>query len=453
MHFHALQIASLISSAVALQSRDGRGFKLTDEKSLQSSNLNPTCKGVLLQPIACDENVADLGDRRYHGSLGDEDVMDSVCSASCERALGTARRRIQGACRSTPDLMPGYPVLSLIDSIIAGWNETCLKDASGAYCNGKYQTCHQISTRSLTQYLDVIDALDDKYEDIDDMPENELCKTCYASKLNMMRDSPYSAYEELFANMLAQVNKKCNIDTPTDPITPTLPANETTSCDKPEDLYESQDGDTCDSIALTQSVSAATLYFNNPRLLNCSSIPSGTSLCLPGRCKVQKVTEADADCITFATSVGVSWQTLIRWNMALDTACSNLWNTRAPFWGHVVCVTQPGGEYKPNTNGTDMSTPGNGNIGGQGGNGDGYADSWTAPPRDGKVADKTTDMCGKYIQADEGLRCAQIVSKRATPLDVFLQANPSLGKTEVECDEKLKVGTWYCLNPMRPVTA
>lgn len=39
------------------------------------------------------------------------------------------------------------------------------------------------------------------------MPENELCETCYASKLNMMRDSPYSAYEELFANMLAQVNK------------------------------------------------------------------------------------------------------------------------------------------------------------------------------------------------------------------------------------------------------
>lgn len=113
------------------------GFRLAPVGNLAGMGLNPTCEQVLYQEIQCDPVVAGLSARVWHGTLGDRSFTDSVCSASCSTALSTAQRRIQGACASTPDLVPGYPVVSLVDAVRTGWNETCLKDEeTGAYCNG-----------------------------------------------------------------------------------------------------------------------------------------------------------------------------------------------------------------------------------------------------------------------------------------------------------------------------
>lgn len=114
------------------------GFKAIPQQLLDLGNLNSVCLQVLQQSISCEETVADLGQREYHGSLDSVALTDAVCTASCKTALATARRRIAGACVATPELLPGMTVLSAIDSITTGWNETCLKDeASGSYCNGR----------------------------------------------------------------------------------------------------------------------------------------------------------------------------------------------------------------------------------------------------------------------------------------------------------------------------
>ena len=42
---------------------------------------------------------------------------------------------------------------------------------------------------------------------MEDMPKDELCSYCFGTKLRMMRESPYSAYDELYASMLEHVNK------------------------------------------------------------------------------------------------------------------------------------------------------------------------------------------------------------------------------------------------------
>lgn len=39
------------------------------------------------------------------------------------------------------------------------------------------------------------------------MPEEQLCSYCYGTKLRMMQQSPYSVYDELFAEMLGYVNE------------------------------------------------------------------------------------------------------------------------------------------------------------------------------------------------------------------------------------------------------
>jgi hypothetical protein len=116
--------------------RQAGGFPVAPDWVLEGTLLDSNCKGVLQQPINCDEYVAELGEKEYHGSLDDAKLTDNVCAATCDRALTTAQRRIAGACAKTPEMSPGVPVSSLLDPIIAGFKETCLKDeTTGEYCN------------------------------------------------------------------------------------------------------------------------------------------------------------------------------------------------------------------------------------------------------------------------------------------------------------------------------
>ena len=127
------------------------GFQLAPQGALSGLGLASSCEQVLYQTIDCDRYVANFAQKVYHSSPGDKAFTDTVCAATCSAALATARRRVVGACSSTPDLFEGYPVLSLVDPIIDGWKETCFKDADGEYCNGKLRAeprCSEVLGRS-----------------------------------------------------------------------------------------------------------------------------------------------------------------------------------------------------------------------------------------------------------------------------------------------------------------
>jgi hypothetical protein len=115
------------------------GFQLVRQDVLDASDLSSSCASTLAKAIDCDEHVAGLGERQYHGSLEDDDLTKAICSTTCQNALKAAEHRINGACASTPELFPGIPVVSLLYAVISGWNETCLQDPdSGINCNGKF---------------------------------------------------------------------------------------------------------------------------------------------------------------------------------------------------------------------------------------------------------------------------------------------------------------------------
>ncbi|KAF7551417.1 hypothetical protein G7Z17_g5036 [Cylindrodendrum hubeiense] len=421
--------AGPLSSLNAVR-RQTSGFSLAPDWKLEASNIDSTCKQVLQQTISCDDYVAELGKREYRSSLEDTVLTDSVCAATCNRSLTTSKRRISGACGKTPDLTPGVPVATLIESIISGWEETCLKDTeSGGYCN------------------DIIDSWGE-FKSIEEMPKNQVCSYCFGAKLRMMQKSPYSAYDELFAEMLSYVNKRCNVKSPTEPINPNT-GNDTMpeTCDS-SSIYITKTGDTCDTVALAKSVSAATLYYINPDLRDCSSIEAGVKLCLPKPCKTLYTAKENDDCVIVAINAGTSHMSLVDWNLSLDSQCTNIWGD-SPSWGTVICVTPPGGEFEDKGAGTKRPNSGSGNLGGEGGSGDGYAKGVVAAPK-GNVAKDTTKLCGEYIQANSSVGCASMLisTTNAVPIDLFLKANPSL-KTAAECDSNLVAGTWYCLRPAR----
>ncbi|CAG9990288.1 unnamed protein product [Clonostachys byssicola] len=416
-------------SATSVSRGQIAGFQTIPQRFLNLAQLDANCIRAAKQIIKCHERVDEFGRREYHGSLGDNRLTDLICAPSCKQALDTAREKIEMACAGSPNLLPGMTVVSVVDAIITGWEEICLKDEqSGEYCNH------------------IIDALD-KYKNIEDMPEKELCSFCYGTKLRQMQKSKHSAYDREYASMLAFVNKKCHIDSP---ITSSqqYPPNRSPlprTCFSGKTIT-TKEGDSCDSIALANSISSSTLYYINPHLLDCRSIESGMELCLPQTCTTYTVQEHEAaDCVEISMAGGEGgWLDLIDWNLMLDSRCTNLWSTD-PFWGHVVCISPPGERFIDEMKSGFSEHTGNGYMGGPGGFGDGYKLNSRAKPLT-ELAKGTSKSCAQYIEAAEGLSCAEMVvsADRATPMDLFLQINPSLGNVS-ECDENLKPGLSYCL--------
>lgn len=225
-----------------------------------------------------------------------------------------------------------------------------------------------------------------------------------------MRSS--SSLLNIHANIFGQA---ANLSNPTEPLPPPINVNVTRPADcSSKQTYSATAGDTCDSIALAKSVSAASLYYLNPSLLNCSSVPAGLQLCLPDKCERHTVKNKDEDCVAIGVGHRTSWTNIVQWNLALKSDCRNVYPTEPPFWGHVICVSQPGGPFvDPGGNNT---RPGNGDIGGEGGSGDGYAKNVVPVPEGGKVAEGTTKNCGRYVQAENSVGCPSMLAKRTVPI-------------------------------------
>ncbi|KAK3491815.1 hypothetical protein B0T13DRAFT_490449 [Neurospora crassa] len=430
-------------------------FEIAPTGAFAGLGLAAICESVLYQSINCDAYVLNLGQKVYHGSPGDKTFTDTICSTTCWAALQTARRRIVGACAQTPNLFPGYPVLAMIDPVVSGWNETCLKDSDGGYCNAKIEMFPEV-------------------ENIEDMPQAQLCSFCLGAKLRLMQSSPYSAYDELHAERLEYINKRCGAGTggSTSPLPPAIQPNGTTSdtCVS-GNKYTVKNGDTCNSVAQTNSVSSSTLYYINPELLSCSAPDVDLELCLPDRCETTYMVKEADDCVTIAIraegSAASSWQDLVAWNAGLDDRCSNIWSPSSSprYWGNVICISAPGG--LPSSPGTEPGNDngdgtGNGNIGGPGGSGDGYADLPVPVPTGGTIAQGTTTLCGAWVQAQSDSTCSSLIVGTAVPISLWLLANPSL-REPVNCSKRLRVGSWarrlqpvprvahcpYCLVPYR----
>jgi LysM repeat protein len=204
-------------------------------------------------------------------------------------------------------------------------------------------------------------------------------------------------------------------------------------------------GDTCDSIAQANKISSATLYYINSGLQSCDNISAGSTVCLPQTCETTYSVKSTDTCVAIGVDQGTPWQNIVAWNAGLDSQCSNIVGAK-PSWGSTICVTPPGGGFEGSEG--NATTPGNGNIGGQGGSGDGYADQRVDPPAGGTVAQGTTKKCGQYYQAKPGDDCAKTLARETVSMDLFIQINPSL-VSAASCTSKLLASIYYCLRPLR----
>jgi LysM repeat protein len=198
-----------------------------------------------------------------------------------------------------------------------------------------------------------------------------------------------------------------------------------------EVTYTTAQGDTCDSIAMTFGVSAATMYYNNPDIANCSSIIPGTDLCLPLACNDIYTVQPNDTCVSIAIANSISPQNLLAYNSQLNSNCTNLQSTN-PYWGSTLCVSTPGGTYTGQALNTSSST----------------GSEVVSPPTGATVASGTVTDCGAWfvMDASQNLTCAQICLSNEIAINLFTEANPSLNKAT--CDSDLVDGDAYCVSPL-----
>ncbi|PYH48037.1 LysM peptidoglycan-binding domain-containing protein [Aspergillus saccharolyticus JOP 1030-1] len=349
---------------------------------------------------------------RYNATL-----TTLLCASSCEASLAQLHDSVSASCGSSAELIPGMSFLALVDQVWSSWNHSCFADpTTGENCNDEIAT------------FDNVDSLSN-------ISTSDLCSYCYVKKLELMQADAYSdVYNDDWQTTFEYVAATCNLtvadfNATASAFNASVPT--TTSTCVSQNVYTTKNGDTCDSIALAEGISAATMYYTNPNILNCSDIAAGTTLCLPLTCTDVYSVQSNDTCSSVAVANFITTAEVINWNSQLNWNCSNLHSTN-PYWGSVLCVSPPGGTYT----GQALNTTSSGE------------EEPVDPPAGVQVALGTTLDCGAWFvnEASLNYNCSDICLANSIAIHLFTEANPSLNYTT--CDSDLVTGDAYCVDPL-----
>ncbi|RKK95856.1 hypothetical protein BFJ68_g14592 [Fusarium oxysporum] len=397
-------------------------FRIYEAEDLEAYDVSAACVSALSADITCNPYIRSFMQPSYRGSLDNVTFTDQICVGTCSGSLrrwfDTVSKDCEGETLGSSNAVP----MRYGGNIWAGWNETCIKDPkTKKYCN------------------DIIDEFSEP-EDGEDMPREELCHICYRRRLAIMQSSQYSIYNEYYKEELERVYKTCGGSGPTEILPPVKPKEK-----KPEfcltgEYYTTKDGDTCDSISRAAGVSGALLYMGNQEAIrDCHEVPADLKLCLPTACETYYVKPGDT-CFSIERALGIRMDSIYKYNSWVDRDCTNL-QVGTEFYGKSVCIS-PQGSKDAIAAVSEGST-----IKHKFSSGNGPAVLRTDPPKDAKVAEGTTLMCGEWHVVGNSDTCNGICKDYGICEDKLMYAiNPSLN--EKDCDKSLVPGTALCVAPV-----
>lgn len=98
--------------------------------------------------------------------------------------------------------------------------------------------------------------------------------------------------------------------------------------------YTARAGDTCQSIAESNSIATDRLITANALDYNCTTLKAGLELCVESTCALHTV-EMDQTCSDIARGNGFSVLQLTSWNPVIHTNCDNL----GSMVGRSICIS------------------------------------------------------------------------------------------------------------------
>ncbi|KAF4951438.1 hypothetical protein FSARC_12921 [Fusarium sarcochroum] len=402
--------------------REFDGYSLYSPDTLARTDFTSACQKALAARIKCHEKTQSWTKPRLHGPLlGPPSLTTWVCADGCKKSIDRWVESTEKLCKR--QTWPHGAVAEFAGAFIQyGLREQCPKDES----SGRWCTDVRASFKHRGSW--------------DNMPKEQLCSDCFLGRLQMMQASPYSMYRSIpeYHDALRVATTRCKLmNQPWEPQPPVFPPKPKVEphC-LPGRTYVTREGDTCDSIAEEFSVSSATLAIGNAGLIKCAEVKAGVKICLPLECETYTLQEKES-CLRIYLNTGVSVDEIVKYNSWLTRDCMNLHSVNENL-GHTLCISPSGGEYKNTVNDTRGSTSSGGGIE--------YVEKQTPPPANARVADGTTERCGRWFVAERGQNCASATQNFLTA-SLFRAINPSL--LGGDCTEKLVPGRAYCTGPLR----
>ncbi|KAF7552507.1 hypothetical protein G7Z17_g4263 [Cylindrodendrum hubeiense] len=399
--------------------REFDGYILHSPETVgNAKNLTQACRKALTAKVKCHDYTRKFTTPRYHGIIPTNNVKVAwICADECKQSIDQWVDSVGRVCKGQT-WANGAPAEYMGGHIQYALKEQCQRDdGTNKWCN------------------DII-ADFDNFTSFDEERQEQICSDCYVGRLQMMQASPYSIYRAytFYQDALKSVKQRCNLKKQeTEPQPPLIPVqSEPETWCLSNNIYNTTDGDTCDSIAKKFSVSSASIYIGNSNVQNCSSIDAGTSVCLSLECDTY-ARESKQDCMAVSIVTGVKIPKIKQFNPWITNKCDNI-KTASLTYGNVLCVSPIGGEFRDTANKTRGST-----VNPE------YTRKAVDPPAKAEVAHGTTLNCGRWHTAQKGENCASIMQNLITS-SLFRKINPSLRGGD--CTSKLVSGLSYCNGPI-----
>ncbi|KAH6857100.1 pectate lyase superfamily protein-domain-containing protein [Chaetomium sp. MPI-CAGE-AT-0009] len=403
--------------------RNITGYTLHTRDDLATYDFSEQCKTALTATIACAAETMHWTSPAYRGSLGNATLQDLVCDVGCGTSLASWYQHVSVSCADFRWPLSGAVLEMTGGYIWYGYNESCSTDSTtGRYCN------------------DVIDAFSQS-ETLAGMPDSELCSDCFTARVRMMQQSTYSVYNTVpwYQRALEAIRARCSLALPDDVPPPLIEVPTPSPFCVSDKYYTIQAGDDCNSIALANSVSSASVVDAAKAVGDvvggCSGLPVGLEICLPLTCTTYSVAPTDS-CITISAIAGI--RDVALYNRWIDPSCDNLHEANSTL-GQVVCISPVGGAYVPGTATNTSGIPHGGSVG--------TSPIAVAPPDNATPAPGTVTTCGRWHVGEDGDTCAYITMTYKIGLDLFAGMNPSIDTNSTSgCSPSIVPGHAYCVS-------
>ena len=285
------------------------------------TSIPASCRAALSQNITCEPNLVSAQFVASGRALSPA-VLEMYCTDSCAKSLLSFKVNTEQRCGDKIyKMFPNSTYMQSGASVAAplswAYNVTCIKDDGGLCLPALYNGTKDQCSNCALQYG----------------------ATMLSSAYGRTRIQP-KGFSSLLSSCSAAATKYPYTCTSTSSVSASISPSDATLADKCTGLkYTVANGDTCQSISKSKSIAIDRLITANGLDYNCSSLRSGSTLCIGLSCKLRIITD-NQTCTDILAGQSFNQIQLISWNPIIHANCDNL----ASLTGRSICVSPPGSD-------------------------------------------------------------------------------------------------------------
>ncbi|KAJ5372785.1 hypothetical protein N7517_004791 [Penicillium concentricum] len=311
--------------SLSLLFQEAAAIQLWNNTDSFSDDVPAACQNALTFNVKCANYLVTARDV-INGAALVGNLAEQYCTEECHDSIDTFQKNSHLACgnkayqlfkNTTTRVVPG----DIVNGLMWAYDLSCIKDSTG-YCLADIYNHTKAACSDCTLKYGAVMASSD-------YGRKQFPLEVFSSLLSSC-SVPASSYPYEYTSSYPTTTSESSSASSTGNATPTPTCAGKT--------YVAKEDDTCKSISESQSISTDRLAEINHLDYSCSSLTSGTELCIEKTCKVYTV-QANQTCEDIVRGKTFGLVQLIGWNPTIHQNCDNL----DSMVGRSICISPPGG--------------------------------------------------------------------------------------------------------------